>query len=57
MQHAAKVPLEEQSVDLPGGMGMEEGVEAQGARENLNAAMRRSRRKKIKENNFLRGMR
>jgi len=38
-------------------MGLEEGMDAQGAREELNGAMRKARRKKIKENNFLRGMR
>jgi len=51
------VPLEEQSIDLPTGMGQEESMEAQRAREELNGAMRKSRRKRIKENNFLRGMR
>jgi hypothetical protein len=38
-------------------MGLEEGMNAQGAREDLNAAMRKARRKGIKENNFLRTMR
>ena len=53
----AQVPLEEQSIDLPAGTSIEEGVKALEAREELNAAMRKARRKKIKENNFLRGMR
>lgn len=56
-QHVVKVPLEEQSIDLPGGVGLEEGVDAQSAREELNNAMRKARRRRIKENNFLRGMR
>ena len=55
--HTVKVPLEEQSIDLPAGMGLQEGIQAQGAREELNGAMRKARRKKIKENNFLKGMR
>ncbi|KAL6720830.1 hypothetical protein ACLMJK_002755 [Lecanora helva] len=55
--HTVKVPLEEQSIDLPAGMEPEEGAEAQEAREDLRLAMRKARRKKIKENNFLRGMR
>ena len=53
----AQVPLEEQSIDLPAGTSIEEGAKALEAREELNAAMRKARRKKIKENNFLRGMR
>ena len=52
-----RVPLEEQSIDLPAGMDLSEGKEAQRAREELNGAMRKGRRKKIKENNFLKGMR
>ena len=53
----AHVPLEEQSIDLPAGTSIEEGAKALEAREKLNTAMRKARRKKIKENNFLRGMR
>jgi len=56
-EHVVKVPLEQQSIDLPAGMGLEEGMNAQGAREDLNAAMRKARRRRIKENNFLRAMR
>lgn len=52
-----KVPLEQQSIDLPAGMSLKQGIEAQGAREDLNSAMRKARRNKIKENNFLQGMR
>ena len=55
--HKVKVPLEEQSIDLPAGIGQEEGMRAQEAREELNAAMRKARRRRIKEANFLRGMR
>ncbi|MCJ1459141.1 hypothetical protein MMC28_009518 [Mycoblastus sanguinarius] len=55
--HIIKVPLDEQSIDLPSGMGLEEGKVAREAREELQGAMRASRRRKIKENNFLRGMR
>ena len=57
MQQTIRVPLEEQSIDLPAGMGLEETRRAQGAREDLNTAMRRARRKKIKESNFLKSMR
>ena len=55
--HAVQVPLEEQSIDLPAGMGEAEGQIALEAREELTGAMRKARRKKIKENNFLRAMR
>ena len=55
--HVVKVPLEEQSIDLPAGMGLYESMEAQEAREELNGAMRKARRRRIKEANFLRGMR
>lgn len=55
--HVAKVPLEEQSIDLPAGMELTESSDAQKAREGLRDAMRKARRKKIKENNFLRAMR
>lgn len=50
-----KIPVYEQSVDLAGGAG--EGVEkAREAREELTGAMRKERRRKIKEGNFLRAM-
>ena len=52
-----QVPLEEQTIDLPAGMSLEESTQAQGAREDLTHAMRKSRRKKIKESNFLKSMR
>ena len=53
-----KVPLEQQSIDLPGGDGsLESSVEASQARSQLTEAMRRARRKSIKEGNFLKGMR
>ena len=51
------MPLHEQSIDLPAGMGEVESGRALEAREDLTKAMRVARRKKIKENNFLRGMR
>lgn len=55
--HVVRVPLEEQSIDLPAGMGEGETMRAQEAREELNWAMRTARRRRIKESNFLRGMR
>ena len=54
---ARKVPLHEQSVDLPAGIGDEDGEKGTRAREDLRASMRDARRKKIREGNFLRGMR
>ena len=56
-QHTVKIPLEEQSIDLPGGIGMQEAMQGEAARDELHAAMRKARRRRIKENNFLRGMR
>jgi len=53
-----KVPLEHQTIDLPGGDGSKEGaLGAAKARQDLTAAMRKSRRHGIKEGNFLKGMR
>ncbi|KAF2707772.1 hypothetical protein K504DRAFT_458257 [Pleomassaria siparia CBS 279.74] len=53
-----KVPIYEQSIDLPSGDGTTEGaIEAAAAREELRKAMRQKRRALIKENNFLRAMR
>lgn len=54
-----KVPLQQQTVDLPAN---EEGsvsgaLEAVEKREELTKAMRAERRAKIKERNFLKGMR
>jgi len=52
-----KVPLYEQTIDLPAGDGSAKGaVEASGAREELTKAMRNKRRAGIKEANFLKGM-
>lgn len=52
-----KVPLYEQSVDLPAGDGSIEGAAAaQRAREELTKSMREKRRAKIKEDNFMRTM-
>lgn len=52
-----KVPLYEQSVDLPAGDGTVDGaLQAQMAREELTKAMRAKRRSVIKEANFLRAM-
>ena len=52
-----KIPLYEQSVDLPSGDGTLEGAKAAGeAREELTRSMRERRRRKIKEDNFLKAM-
>ncbi|KAK0322820.1 hypothetical protein LTR82_006277 [Friedmanniomyces endolithicus] len=54
---APKVPLYEQSVDLPAGDGTLRGaLEAGEARGELVRSMRGMRRRGIKEGNFLRGM-
>lgn len=54
---APKVPLYEQSVDLPaGGQSVEEALEANKARQELTKAMRAKRRSGIKEANFLKAM-
>ena len=50
--HTVTVPLHEQSVDLAAG-----GREGTEARDELGASMRDARRRKIKEQNFLKGMR
>lgn len=53
-----KIPLYEQSVDLPRGDGSLEGArEALRGREELTRSMRVARRKGIKEANFLKAMR
>ncbi|KAF1912500.1 mitochondrial ribosomal protein L37-domain-containing protein [Ampelomyces quisqualis] len=53
-----KIPLFEQTVDLPVAQGSLEGaVEARGAREELTKVMRGKRRADIKEKNFLKAMR
>jgi large subunit ribosomal protein L54 len=54
---APKVPLYEQTIDLPtGDGGLEGAVQAAGAREELTKAMRDKRRAGIKEANFLKTM-
>ncbi|KAI9709339.1 MAG: hypothetical protein M1820_003459 [Bogoriella megaspora] len=54
---APKVPIYEQSIDLPSGDGTIEGALVAGeARGELTRAMRRKRRAAIKEDNFLRTM-
>jgi len=52
-----KVPIYEQSIDLPAGDGTVQGaVDAVKAREDLRKAMRVERRTTIKEGNFLKSM-
>ena len=52
-----KIPLYEQSIDLPAGDGTLHGaIEAGGARQELTKAMRENRRAKIKEANFLKAL-
>jgi large subunit ribosomal protein L54 len=52
-----KVPLYEQSIDLPAGDGSAEGARmAERARNELTKSLRAKRRAKIKEDNFLRTM-
>lgn len=52
-----KIPLYEQSIDLPAGDGTLQGAkEAEASREELTKAMRQNRRAKIKEGNFLKAM-
>lgn len=52
-----KVPLYEQTVDLPSGDGsLNAAKEAGQARQELTKAMREKRRSKIKEANFLKEM-
>lgn len=54
---APKVPLYEQTIDLPAGDGSLDGaVQAAGARGELTKAMRDKRRANIKEANFLKAM-
>ncbi|KAK8181920.1 mitochondrial ribosomal protein L37-domain-containing protein [Phyllosticta capitalensis] len=54
---APKVPLYEQTIDLPAGDGSVLGnLEAEKARDGLTKAMRQKRRAAIKESNFLRTM-
>ena len=52
-----KVPLYEQTIDLPAGDGTLSGaVQASEARDELTKAMRNKRRASIKEANFLKAM-
>jgi large subunit ribosomal protein L54 len=52
-----KVPLYEQSIDMPAGDGTVEGaILAEAARDELTKAMRQKRRATIKETNFLKTM-
>ena len=52
-----KIPMYEQSVDLPAGDGTAKGNLGAGeARQELTASMRQQRRAKIKEGNFLKAM-
>jgi hypothetical protein len=54
---APKIPLHEQTIDLPAGDGSLEGaIEAMEARDALIKSMRKNRRAKIKEANFLKAM-
>ena len=53
-----KVPIYEQSIDLPSGDGTVLGARQAGdARGELTKRMREKRRAKVKEDNFLKGMR
>lgn len=61
MEEETQIPLYEQSTDLAGtsakdGAGEVDVTKAQEAREELTGAMRKERRRKIKEDNFLRAM-
>lgn len=52
-----KVPIQEQTIDLPSGDGTVAGaLEADAARVTLTKAMRQKRRATIKEANFLKAM-
>lgn len=52
-----KVPIYEQTIDLPAGEGSLQGaVQAADARDELTKAMRNKRRATIKEANFLKAM-
>jgi large subunit ribosomal protein L54 len=55
---APKIPITQQSIDLPANeeRSVDGALDAERARENLTAAMRKERRKGIKEANFLKGM-
>ncbi|KAL8387697.1 hypothetical protein RB595_009731 [Gaeumannomyces hyphopodioides] len=55
---APKIPLQQQSINLPGGEDgtTESAVRAAEKREELRQAMRRERKAKIKESNYLKSM-
>ncbi|KAL2017562.1 hypothetical protein VTK56DRAFT_1996 [Thermocarpiscus australiensis] len=55
---APKIPLQKQSVNLPGDRAddLQSAVEAFESREELRKAMRKERRAKIKESNYLKAM-
>jgi large subunit ribosomal protein L54 len=55
---APKIPLQQQSINLPGeeGGGLEDALQAAEARRDLKRAMRKERRAKIKESNYLKSM-
>ncbi|KAI4723514.1 hypothetical protein E4T48_00065 [Aureobasidium sp. EXF-10727] len=54
---APKIPLHEQTIDLPAGDGSLQGaIDAMEARDALTKSMRKNRRAKIKEANFLKAM-
>lgn len=55
---APKIPLQHQSINLPGeeGSSVQENIEAADKREELKKAMRQERKAKIKESNYLKSM-
>ncbi len=55
---APKIPLQHQTINLPGseGAGVEDALLAAEKREELRRAMRKDRRAKIKEANYLKSM-
>ncbi|KAF4984163.1 hypothetical protein FZEAL_561 [Fusarium zealandicum] len=55
---APKVPLQHQSINLPGdeNQGVEHNIEAAEKRQELKRAMRKERKAKIKETNYLKSM-
>jgi large subunit ribosomal protein L54 len=55
---APKVPLQQQSINLPGreNASVQENIEAAAKREELRRAMRKERKAKIKEDNYLKSM-
>ncbi|EGO52724.1 hypothetical protein NEUTE1DRAFT_51840 [Neurospora tetrasperma FGSC 2508] len=55
---APKIPLQKQSVNLPGAVngGVQDAVLADEKREELRKAMRKERKAKIKESNYLKAM-